>query len=318
MESGILFGPVNSRRLGRSLGINLFPAKICSENCVYCECGPTVQLVQERREWIPTNQILQALDDWKQHQPTPLDAITFAGSGEPLLHSGFGHIVTALRERWPRQQLVLLTNGTPLVDRSIWEELRELDLIIPSIDALSPDAFKRINRPANDIDPARIAEAISEFSHWSSADIQIEILLVQGINDNAQEIGQIVEALRRIRHSCVHLGTVDRPGTCPSAHPVDMARLKTLAQLFDSPVVLPQRAARAETPAESQPCCDRDDLAVRVLQLIRLRPSTTHDVSRGFNLDHRESRALLEELEHSGKIRPQGAFWMRTDEEATT
>ena len=142
-----LFGPVPSRRLGMSLGVDLIPHKICSLNCVYCECGPTTKLTVERGQYVPVEEVLQELTDFFERHPDP-EYITFSGAGEPTLHSEIGEVIGFIKELRPGVPVAVLTNGTLLSDPRLRAELMEADLVMPSLDAATEKTFRRINRPS--------------------------------------------------------------------------------------------------------------------------------------------------------------------------
>ena len=141
-----IFGPVPSRRLGLSLGVDLVPPKTCTLDCVYCECGPTTHLTIKRCEYVAVKQIKAELDAFLAHNPA-LDCITFSGAGEPTLYSGLGEIIRYLQTAYPQHRLALLTNGTLLDSPSIRREISMLDVVKVSVDAANEKTFKRINRP---------------------------------------------------------------------------------------------------------------------------------------------------------------------------
>ena len=145
-----IFGPVPSRRLGISLGIDLLQEKICTLNCVYCECGSTKVLTTDRHEFVPTKEVLEELKDFLSQYEYP-DYITFSGSGEPTLHSGIGEIISFLKEEYPKIPVAVLTNGTLLSDAQVRNELMGADLVIPSIDSANESSFLKINRPQKDL-----------------------------------------------------------------------------------------------------------------------------------------------------------------------
>ena len=142
-----LFGPVNSRRLGISLGVDLVPHKTCSLNCVYCECGDTTTLTSAIAEYVPTGDVIAELDGYLSGSPR-LDVVTFSGSGEPTLHAGIGKILRHLKERYPQYKVAVLTNGTLLHDPGVRKSIAMADIVVPSLDAVGPEAFARICRPA--------------------------------------------------------------------------------------------------------------------------------------------------------------------------
>ena len=141
-----LFGPVPSRRLGISLGVDLVPHKTCSLNCIYCECGRTTNLTIERKAYVPTETVLAELKTFLEPKPK-LDYITFSGAGEPTLHSGIGEIVKFLKTNFPNYKIALLTNGTLFYQPELIKEVKSIDLILPSLDAASDLVFRKLNRP---------------------------------------------------------------------------------------------------------------------------------------------------------------------------
>ena len=128
-----VFGPVNSRRLGRSLGVDLVPLKTCPLDCVYCEAKATTDLTMERKEYVPVDTVLAELDETLKSFPE-LDYVTFSGSGEPTLNSRIGDVVKFVKSRYPQYKICLLTNGLLLGDRQLQQDIAEVDLLIPSLD----------------------------------------------------------------------------------------------------------------------------------------------------------------------------------------
>ena len=141
-----LFGPVFSRRLGISLGVDLVPHKVCSLNCIYCEAKATSNLTLQRKEYVSFSKIIAELTEFLKTNP-PLDFITFSGAGEPLLNNKISEIIAFLKTNFPQYKLALITNSTLLSDENIRNEIKNIDLLLPSLDAVSSDVFKKINRP---------------------------------------------------------------------------------------------------------------------------------------------------------------------------
>ena len=141
-----LFGPVPSRRLGLSLGIDPIPYKTCSFDCVYCECGATTKLTAARKEYIPVDEIISELDSFLSSNPT-LDYITFSGSGEPTLNIGIGRVISYLKKNFSQYKIAVLTNSSLFSDPEVREELLLADVIMPSLDAVSENVFQKITDP---------------------------------------------------------------------------------------------------------------------------------------------------------------------------
>jgi len=222
------YGPIRSRRLGRSLGVDVIPHKTCSLDCVYCECGATNSLTLERKEYFPTNEIIDSLDDILK-QISDLDYITFAGSGEPTLHTGLGKIIGFLKEKYPQFKVAVLTNATLLNDPDVIEDLAKADLIVPSLDAVSGEAFEKINRPAKNISPETIISGIKNLKNSFHGEIWLEIFIIPGINDHDEELALFRDAIRKLGIKKVQLNTLDRPGAVSWLKPVSQEYKKEIA-----------------------------------------------------------------------------------------
>ncbi|MDK2863513.1 MAG: hypothetical protein PWQ46_1223, partial [Methanomicrobiaceae archaeon] len=189
-----LFGPVPSRRLGISLGIDLVPHKTCSFNCIYCECGQTTDLTCERREYVPTNRVIAELDDFLATAPD-LDYVTFAGSGEPTLHSGIGEIISFIKDRYPRYRVAVLTNSALFTDPDVRAALMRADLVVPSLDAVSEEVFVKINRPSPGITAGQVLEGLLDFAREYTGEVWLEIFIVPGVNDTDKELRLLKDAV---------------------------------------------------------------------------------------------------------------------------
>ncbi|MDR2729222.1 MAG: radical SAM protein [Chitinispirillales bacterium] len=236
-----LFGPVRSRRLGISLGVNMIPFKTCSLDCVYCECGATTVLTTERKEYIPAGSIIAELDRYLVAKPQ-LDYVTFGGSGEPTLHSGLGGIINHLKRNYPQKKIAILTNSTPLSDPKLIADILPCDLIVPSLDAVSDDIFYKINRPEKSLDCAGIIKNLIALSKEFKGQIWLEIFILPGVNDTDKEIALFKEAAAAINPTRVQLNSLDRPGTCANLAVPAAARLEEIAaRLAPLPVEIVSR-----------------------------------------------------------------------------
>ena len=294
-----LFGPVPSRRLGASLGVDLVPHKVCSMDCVYCECGATTRLTLERAEYVPTAEVLAEIDDCLAAIPRP-DYVTFSGSGEPTLHSGLGTVVRHLKDRW-NVPVALLTNASTLSRPDVREEIRPVDLVVPSLDAARPDSFQRINRPHPDLRCADIVAALEQFRSEYNGKIWLEIFVVEGINTDAAEVEALRLAVARIRPDKVQLNALDRPGTEAWVRKPAAAVLESLAAALGHPDV--ELVTRFRTRADAG--AFRADLAEAILEMVARRPCTLEDLSASFGLRPSEARKYLDILEAEGQVRPE-------------
>jgi wyosine [tRNA(Phe)-imidazoG37] synthetase (radical SAM superfamily) len=210
-----LFGPVFSRRLGRSLGVDLLPYKTCSLDCTYCECGPTTELTSERSNRVPTEDVIAELDAYLGPRP-PLDFVTFAGSGEPTLHAGLGRIIAHLKQNHPHYKVAVLTNGTLFSNEECRRDVLGADLLVPSLDGPTQESFQAINRPAPGITLEDVIEGLVALRHAYHGTYVLEVFVVPGINDTDSEVDALRRAAERIQPDAIQLNRLDRPGILPT------------------------------------------------------------------------------------------------------
>lgn len=292
-----LFGPVPSRRLGMSLGIDLIPHKICSLNCVYCECGRSTTLTAERKEYIPVEEVYSELRDFFDRHPDP-DYITFSGAGEPSLHSRIGEVISYVKQLRPALPVAVLTNGTLFSDPGVRRELMGSDLVLPSLDAATDEALKRINRPLRSIRPDTYIGGLVSFRQEYAGEIWLEILILPGYNDDRGNLEALKEALGKIRPHRVQLNTLDRPGTIGGLWPATHARLEEVAAFLGGEQV----EIIAPPEDRNQVKAYRTDLEAVILETLSRRPCTLEDLQTILGLHANEINKYLGILEKSGKI----------------
>lgn len=226
-----VFGPVASRRLGRSLGIDLIPYKTCSYNCVYCECGATTDLTITRQDFYPLKEVLAELDRVLAKKPD-LDYITFAGSGEPTLSKLLGPVIKYLKEHYPWYRVAVLTNGTLCMLPEVRNDLLLADLIIPTVPASDQAIQDRIFRPYRNISVSSILSGLISLRKEFTGQIWAEVFLVPGINTGRDELLGIRESIMAIRPDLIQLNSLDRPGTESWVHPVQRLELIQIRDFF--------------------------------------------------------------------------------------
>lgn len=243
MAKKCIFGPILSRRLGSSLGINLLPYKTCSLDCIYCECGATTNLTIERKEYVPTSQVMKDLKEYScssRFRDTPPSWVTFAGWGEPTLHSALGEIARFIKKLFPEQKLVLLTNGTLFaLYEELLEEVKEMDLIIPSLDAASPEAFQAINRPHPQITLDTYVEGLRKLGKHFSGEMWLEVFIVEGVNDSERELNFLKEKITLLSPHRVQINTLDRKPAQEGVKSPPLHRLEEIAHFLGGEVILP-------------------------------------------------------------------------------
>ncbi|NTV15295.1 MAG: radical SAM protein [Desulfobulbaceae bacterium] len=297
-----LFGPVNSRRLGLSLGVDLVPAKICSFDCIYCEIGPTTALTVKRGEYSPTAAIIAELEEYfvaleagHSGLVTP-QVITLTASGEPTLHSGIARVIAYLKGR-TEIPVVVLTNGSLLDDPQVRLDLMGADIVVPSLDAVRPESFAQVNKPAGSCgDPQKLLEGLISFTEEFGGSVWLEILLVEGINDSEADIVALVEAVAQIKPERIQLNTVVRPPALAMARPLSSARLQEIAGRFgDIPVEVVGNFVSQGSPVGER-------TAEEIRAMLQRRPCTLEDVRQALGLSEETVARLIGELVGAGKI----------------
>ena len=308
-----LFGPVNSRRLGRSLGIDLFREKICNLNCVYCEVGPTTVPVNRRGRYSPTREILAEITEFcaDPHRLAAVDVLTVTAKGEPTLHLDLGVILRHIKSLTDKP-VAVLTNGTTLADDEVREALQLADIVVPSLDAVRAESFSKVDRPARGLAVEAIINGLRDFSRAYRGRLWLEILLVRDINAADADIDALLPVLTTLRLDRIQLNTVVRPPADPGARPVAEARLAEIARRLQAalavPVDLPSPVAGFgdERDAAPLPTADAEPAALRqaIIQMVRRRPCTAADIDRVFHLGGAEKiEQLLASLVASGTLR---------------
>lgn len=206
-----VFGPINSRRLGVSLGIDLVPLKVCPLDCVYCEARATTVLTMERKEYVPVDRVLEELEDTLSKAPQ-LDYITFSGSGEPTLNSRIGDVVTFLKSRYPQYKVCLLTNGLLLGDANLQAEIAGIDLLIPSLDGSNAAEYEAVNRPVASMPFEKFTAALKDYLPKAPMPVYLELFILPGVNDSAESVARFADIIKDLQVDKVQLNTLDRPG----------------------------------------------------------------------------------------------------------
>ncbi|MBQ4415727.1 MAG: radical SAM protein [Methanomicrobium sp.] len=297
MEYRYIFGPVPSRRLGISLGVDLIPPKTCSYNCIYCESGKTTNLTVERKEYVPLDDVLKELDSVLKTHPR-LDFVTYSGSGEPTLHSRISEVTRFIKEKYPEYKTALLTNGSLFHDEKVRRDCLDIDVVIPSLDCAGETEFKKVDRPHRSLSAAVVNEGIAKFRTEYTGQIWLEIFIVPGINDTDEEIERINAEIAKIRPDKIQLNTLDRPGAVDWIRPADDIRMQEIAGKLrhDNIEIAGKPATRSSNKAYS------GDISDVILRTVRRRPCTLDDIVKITGLHTNEVNKYLSVLVAEGKI----------------
>ena len=301
MRERYIFGPVASRRLGISLGVDLVKPKCCTLDCVYCEAGKTTDLTLSRREYVPVDAVIAELDRFLAARPT-LDYITFSGAGEPTLNSRIGDVIRFVKQHYPAYKLCLLTNGTLLGDAALRREIDGVDLFVPNFDASNDGELAVINRPAPGVTVETLAEGIRALCREQPGKVVLELFIVPGVNDSDASIARFVAYIRSFAVAKVQLNTLDRPGCVDWIKPSDAANTRRFIAALDG--VAPVEAVgrfRYKSP-ELCRALATDEFDAGVLALIARRPATLEDLVQMLEADPERVRQRLALLLEAGKI----------------
>ncbi len=286
-----LFGPVPSRRLGISLGVDLVPHKVCSLNCVYCEVGRTTNLTIERKEYVLIDEVIKELNDYLSENPE-LDFITFSGQGEPSLNSGLGKVIDFIKDNFPQYKVAVITNGTLFFDEQVRNEISRTDVLLPSLDAVSKISFLKINRPNKNLNINQIIEGLIQLRKEFNGKIYLEIFCVPELNDTQNELTLLKKTIHKIKPDLIQLNTLDRPGTENWVKPVSRKKLEEISNFF-RPLPI-EIISKPETRKQIQSF--NQNIADQILETIKRRPCTDTELAEILNLHLNELNKYLSEL----------------------
>ncbi len=287
-----IYGPVPSRRLGRSLGVDLVPFKTCTYDCIYCQLGRTTVKTCERKEWVPVEGILSQVKEALDSNP---DYITLAGSGEPSLHSGMTDIISGIKQM-ASVPIAVLTNGSLLWDEDMAASIMDADLVIPSLDAYNQESFEQVNRPHEDITFDRMVNGLVKFRKIFPGKFWLEVFLLDGITGNSGEVEKMAAIAREINSDRIQLNTVARPPAESYAKAVPMDRMEQFVEVFgDNCEMITHFAGMHEKP-------DLEARRKQVLDLLMRRPCTLDDIANGLGIHRNEVVKYAEALASEGSV----------------
>jgi wyosine [tRNA(Phe)-imidazoG37] synthetase (radical SAM superfamily) len=289
-----LFGPVPSRRLGLSLGIDLCPMKTCCMDCVFCQLGHTQSCTIERREYVPTALVLAELREWKAAGGTA-DCLTLSGSGEPTLHTGFGEVLRFIRSETPFKS-ALLSNGALMTIPEVRLDAALADIVKVSLSAWDAESFRRVNRSH----PAlRFADLVRSYESLRTAfrgELWLEVFVIRGVNDSRRDMAAIASLASQFAPDRVHLNTAVRPAADADVNALTAGELAALADLFDPPAeVIAEFKADKEA---SKAAVDDEALAA----LVSKHPATVRQIAAALGVSAEQVASGLERLRAAGRV----------------
>ncbi len=292
-----VYGPVPSRRLGMSLGVDIVPPKICTLDCVYCQVGRTTEKSTTRRDFLDINAVLAELKD-RLAQDVAVDYVTIGGSGEPTLNSRLGDLIDGIR-RITKIPVAILTNGTLLYRPDVRADCAKADVVVPSLDAGDAAVFQKVNRPAPDISIDKLVDGMRQFRREYKGQIWLEVFLIEGINTDAEQIAKLKRIIEEVRPDKVQVNSAVRPAAEKGIDAIAEERLAAIAQQLGPHC----EVIGAAPPARS----DRHVQHTRadVISMLKRRPCSVQDICTGLGITRSEALQHLTTLLETGAFVPE-------------
>lgn len=290
-----LYGPVPSRRLGRSLGIDLVPHKICTYDCIYCQIGKTTDKTLVRKEYVPVKEILEEVRRFLKEETSSLDHLSLSGSGEPTLHSQIRSVIEGIKTI-TSIPVAVITNGSLLYEEEVRQDLLHADIVLPSLDAVSSEVFMRINRPRPGFSIEKVIEGLVEFRKVYKGQIWLEILFCKDVNDSKEELLRMKKAVDRIQPDRIHLNTVVRPPSEKWAAPLSQKEMEEIQVYFGEKASIITEFDRHPSSISGR------DIKEEILEILKRRPLSLSDLSKGMGIPQNELDEYIKPLAQEGKI----------------
>jgi len=281
-----VFGPVMSRRIGRSLGIDVLPPKTCTYDCIYCQLGRTTHKTVERSEFVPLEDVLEEIRR-KLGEESDVDYITLVGSGEPTLYSRLGDFIAGVKFMTD-VPVAVITNGSLLWQPDVRAELLQADLVIPSLDVADAAMFQEVNRPHDAISFERMVDGLVAFRNEFSKQFWLEVLLLDGVTDD--QVARIKVLADKIRPDRIQLNTAVRPPTCSTARPLTAEALERFAAM------LGERAEVVVDVAAKDEAATRTARTEEVLNMLRRHPASVPETAVNLSITEQNARECIDAL----------------------
>jgi wyosine [tRNA(Phe)-imidazoG37] synthetase (radical SAM superfamily) len=292
-----VYGPVPSRRLGRSLGVDLVPLKTCTYDCVYCQLGRTTDKTVERTSFGDAEEIVDEVKRRLDSDPVLPDYIGIAGSGEPTLNSDIGEIIEGIK-RVTSVPIAVLTNGSLLWMTEVQDCLMASAVVLPSLDAGNAALFEYVNRPHPLLGFEAVVDGIASFTKRYPGEVWLEVLLLAGVTGIPSQAGEIAALARRIGPARVQLNTVCRPPAEQLALPLSQSEMMALKPLFAGELDIISHTDRPHVDAQDV----AETRSIDILALLRRRPCTLQDVADGLGVPVNEVLKELDPLVAAGTV----------------
>ncbi len=293
-EKKYLYGPVPSRRLGLSLGVDIVPFKVCTLDCVYCQLGGTTEKTLERKDYVPVEAVLAELRD-KLAEGIEADFITISGSGEPTLNSRLGELIDGIK-KITNIPVAILTNGTLLYKQDVRADCARADVVLPSLDAGDEQTFQRVNRPHSALSIEKLISGLCEFRNDFAGRIWLEVFFIEGFNTDTEQIAKIRDAVNRIRPDKVQLNTAVRPTAEPGIKSLNAEKLQAIAE---------ELGEKCEVVADFSPGRHGGNIETKaedLLSMLKRRPCSLSDICSALGINRNEALKYIAHFQQQGVL----------------
>lgn len=293
-KQSYLYGPVPSRRLGQSLGVDIVPLKVCTLDCIYCQLAKTSQKTIERAEYAPVDTVLAELKE-KLDEGLHADFITISGSGEPTLHSRLADLIAGIKNITDIP-VAVITNGTLLFRQDVRADCAKADVVLPSLDAVDEQTFRKINRPHKDISIENVISGLCAFRNEFTGRIWLEVFLIDNVNTAPEQIADLKDAIKRIHPDKIHLNSAVRPTAEPGLQRLAPENLKSIAQSLGQ---------SCEVVADVSPSLLGKHTQIKaehLLSMLKRRPCSLNDICTALAVSPDEALKYIARLKASGMV----------------
>ncbi len=302
-----MYGPVPSRRLGRSLGVDIVPFKVCTLDCIYCQLGKTTEKTIKRKDYVPIEAVLAELRD-RLSEGLQADFITIGGSGEPTLHCRLGELIDGIK-KITDIPVAILTSGTLLYRQDVRADCAKADVVLPSLDAGNEQAFQKINRPHKDISIEKLIDGLCAFRDEFTGQIWLEAFLVEGFNTDTEQITEIKDAIERIRPDKIQLNTAVRPTAESGVKRPSAEMLRAIAEelgrrceVVSSSYIVPVPSGTKPNTQSCPRAQRRDDIRNTILSMLKRRPCSLTDISSALAINRNEALKYITQFQQQGIV----------------
>jgi wyosine [tRNA(Phe)-imidazoG37] synthetase (radical SAM superfamily) len=294
-KNSYIYGPVPSRRLGYSLGVDILPRKTCTLSCIYCQLGPSRKKSPRRKNFYPQEDILREIRAAVESEQQ-IDHITFSGSGEPTLNKALGSLIREIK-KITKIPVAVLTNSTLLSIKSVREALKAADLVVPSLDAATQDIFEKINRPLSALKLNKVIRGLKLFRKDYSGKIWLEIMLVKGINDSPSQVEKFKSIIAEIKPDKVQLNTVVRPPAETCAKPLSREELEMIRKTIGNGAEIIAEFSQGPQVHSTL------KIAEKIYDTAKRRPVTVRDLTDSLGYPREKIFSAIKEMLSQSKLK---------------